>query len=158
AWPPTWPEAYGPGAWLWQTSLAALLGAALWQPRGSWRRGLTLLGLVLLALTVPVLAAGPFDPEVAVASALRLGLAGTCPQRSAGLVGAATLARLAVRAKMLVEPEPGLPARVRHLLLVGALAPVLVLTAVDALVGFSGTGTTGPGAGSFFASVGFTVA
>jgi hypothetical protein len=158
AWPSTWPEAYGRGAWLWLMSLAALLAATLWQPRGSGRRGLMVLGLVLLALTVPVLAAGPFDREIAAASALRWGMAGAFLLLSAGLWGRASLERLAIRANMPVEPEPGLPALVRQLLLVGALGSVLVLTAVDALAGFSGTGTTGPAAGSFFASVGWTAA
>jgi hypothetical protein len=158
AWPANFPQAYGRGAWLWLASLAGLLGAALWQARGALRHGLTVLGVVVLVLTVPVLAAGPFDREAAAASALRWGLAAAFLLLSAGLWARADLARLAIRVSMPVEPEPRLPALVRQLLLMGALAPVLVLTATDALVGFSGAGTTGPAAGSVFERIGLAAA
>src|SRR5581483_6368429 len=65
-WPAALTHAYGPGAWGLLVAVALVLVAALWERPGAAARG-----LLLAAVTVPVLAAGAFAGEHAVASALR---------------------------------------------------------------------------------------
>ena len=95
---------------------------------------------------MPVLAAGAFAGDHAVASALRWGLGGCFVAASVPLWLRGRFASLAA--------EPVFPWG-RRLLVALAAAPVLLLTIVVALVGFSGTTTAGPDAGSFFAHVGW---
>jgi hypothetical protein len=171
AWPPQYREAYGPGAWLLLMALAAVLVAVLragpWrQPgdEGSPRRHVgrvsrlaLVLGLVLLAITVPVLAAGPVDASLASASALRWGLAGTFLLLSTAVWARRPLGAWASRLGLAPDAGPGLTALVRVLLLGGALVPVLVLTVAVAVVGFGGMRTTGPAGDSFFGRIGWTL-
>jgi hypothetical protein len=138
-WPAALARAYGPGAWGLLIAVVLVLAATLWE-----RPGAAVLGLLLAAVTVPVLAAGAFAGEHAVASALRWGLGGCFLVASVPLWLRGRLA-------------PVEPARAwgRRLLVALAVAPVLLMTTAVALVGFSGSATTGPDAGSFFANVGW---
>ncbi|MBL8792264.1 MAG: hypothetical protein JNM56_00010, partial [Planctomycetia bacterium] len=63
--------AWGAGAWWWLGLLTVALVLALWERWPAW----SAYGLVLLAVTVPVLVAGHFENDVATAPALRWGLA-----------------------------------------------------------------------------------
>ncbi len=149
--PAGWAQSHEPGAWILLVVLAAVLTLSLWE-RG---RTSVVLGLTLLALTVPVLGAGPFADELATASALRWGLAATYLALSALLWARAPLGRLASAAGIRFRPET-LAAGATHCLLGAAAAVVLGLTAWLAALGFAGQPPPGPAAGSFFARVGWT--
>jgi hypothetical protein len=155
AWPAQHVHAYGPGAWVLLGALAVVLAAALWGPQAPrWRRA-PVMGLLIVALTVPLLAAGQFAGELATASAVGWGLAVCFLALSAWLWARGGLGRLAARLALPAVEEPNLPALARALLIAGAVVPVLVLTAVVALVGFAGQRTTGPAAESIFAQFGW---
>src|SRR5205823_10731274 len=134
--------AFGAGAWLLLGVLATALAATLWD-----RVPLAVLGLAAAALTVPVLAAGPWDAELSAATALRWGLAMALPACSVPLWLRDAVRRVASRAG--VDTEPGLPlGRLVRVLFVGGTAgPVLLLTAVVALLGFTGQAPAGPAPG-----------
>jgi hypothetical protein len=153
-WIPTQSDAWGPGAWILLGALAVVLVAALWE---RYQTG-AVLGLLVLALTVPVLAAGPFGAEVATASALRWGLAG-CFVVCSVPVWLRDRGSLLARG-LRIPLDPGLPLAMmaRALLLGGAAVPVLLLTASVAALGFSGVTPAGPAAGSFFAHIGWVAA
>jgi hypothetical protein len=157
AWPAVYWAAYGPGAWVLLAALAVVLVAALAPPPPARWPIPILLGLVLLALTVPVLAAGPMDQTTASASALRWGLAAAFLLLSSVVWARGRLMPLAACLGLAGETTPPLPVLVRVLLLGGAAVPVLVLTLVVAAVGFQGTRTTGPAADSFFGQMGWTL-
>jgi hypothetical protein len=133
-WPATYVHATGPGAW-------ALLGAstlALLSSFGSGKRPYPVLGLALLAVTVPILAAGLFREQEAVASALRWGLA---------LCFAACSIPIWQRHRL---PQFGSrSAEVQVLLWLFCVAPALLLT--TASVASEG----GPGPGSVFFRMGW---
>ncbi len=148
-WPAALAHAYGPGAWGLLIAAALVQAAALWE-----RSGAAALGLLLAAVTVPVLAAGAFAGEHAVASALRWGLGGCFLIASVPLWLRGRLMLLATALRIPVPVEP-VSSWGRRLLVALAVAPVLLLTIIVALVGFSGSATTGPDAGSFFAHVGW---
>jgi hypothetical protein len=148
-WPAALAHAHGPGAWGLLLAVATVLTAALWQ-----RPGVAALGLLLAAVTVPVLAAGAFDGEHATASALRWGLAGCFLVASAPLWQRRRLENVATALRIPPVEEP-LAAWGRRLLVGVAAAPVLLLTLIVALVGFSGSATTGPDAGSVFGRLGW---
>jgi hypothetical protein len=154
AWPAEHVHAYGPGAWLLLGTLTLVLLVALWERVQAG----VVLGLAILAVTVPVLAAGPFGSELATASALRWGL-GLCFLACSTLVWLRVpLARLAGNLGCPVESGPDLPRLTRLVLLVGTVGPILVLTAIVAGVGFSGAFPSGPRADSFFGQVGWIAA
>src|SRR5262249_26872136 len=115
AWPAEHVHAYGPGAWVLLGVLAAVLLAALrW---GEGDRAGPVLGLVLVAVTVPVLAAGQHAADLAAASALRWGLA-LCFLACSALVWLrGPLARLA--SALGVPPAPASPGAWVRGLLVG---------------------------------------
>ena len=141
-------HAYGTGAWVLLGVLAATLTAGLWD-RGP---APAVLGLLVLAVTLPVLLAGPHTADLATASALRWGL-GTA------FLGCSALCWLRRGLSRLAEsggaryPERGAAPAARGLLL-GAAGVVLALTAAGAAVGFAGETPAGPAAGSFFQRVG----
>jgi hypothetical protein len=153
AWPAEHAHAYGAGAWVLLGVLAGVLLAALrW---GEGDRAGPVLGLVLVAVTVPVLAAGQHGADLAAASALRWGLA-LCFLACSALVWLrGPLARLAPA--LGVPPAPASPAAWVRGLLVGVAGFVLLLTAQVAVLGFGGQQPAGPLAGSFFARLGWVV-
>jgi hypothetical protein len=153
-WPLAHVHAYGTGAWLLLGTLTLVLLAALWERVQTG----VVLGLVVLAITVPVLAAGPFGSELATASALRWGL-GLCFLACSALIWLRIpLGRLAGNLGCPLESASDLPRLSRVVLLLGAAGPILVLTSIVAGVGFSGAFPAGPRADSFFGRVGWIAA
>ena len=71
----TWNQAVDPAAWWLLAVLNAALAGGLWVDGPTIRRGAILLGLLAVAVTAAVLAAGWFAPALATASALRWALA-----------------------------------------------------------------------------------
>jgi hypothetical protein len=151
AWPAVYPYACGGGAWALLGVLAIVLTVALWERQ----QQATVLGMVILALTVPFLIAGKFDAEQAAASALRWGLGLCFLAGSVPLWLRDPLARLATR----VGVKPGntsessplpLAVQVRGLLIACTVVPVLALTIIVAVIWFSGQSPTGPAPNSFF--------
>jgi hypothetical protein len=146
-----WSELYGPGARLLLGVLAVVLALNL-RERG---RTSVVLGLTVLAFTVPVLVAGPFFEVRATTSALRWALAASYLVVSALVWSRRPLARLTAAAG--VTFRSGTPAALatRFVLNLAALA-VLALTAWLAALSFAGRVPNGPLDGSFFARIGWT--
>src|SRR5689334_10639376 len=71
----TYSQATDGASWLLVGLLSAALAGSLWDLRGAAWETLVLLGLLGIAVTVPVLGAGSWAPELATASALRWDLA-----------------------------------------------------------------------------------
>jgi hypothetical protein len=149
-WPAVHVHASGFGAWVLLGWLVLVLVAEM------LRRGRTavVLGLVAAALTVPILAAGPFALETAAASALRWAMAACFLACSTVLWLRGPLGRTASAAG--VRFDPGTAPAARRLLVTGAAVVVMSLTAAVAVLGFAGEQPAGPDAASFFARVGWT--
>src|SRR5262249_16196620 len=143
-------SAVGPVAW----ALLGLLALALAASSGGRLRAGTLLGLVGLGLTVPVLIAGPVAAGRATASGLRWGPGVCFLLYSIPLWLRGPLGRLLRRRGGRIEPDLDLSAATRWLLIAGAAVPVVLLTLVPVAVGYSGQRVAGPAAGSLFVSVG----
>jgi hypothetical protein len=144
---------FGPGAWLLLGVLSLALAAELAGPAreaGQRTRGLSILGLVLLAVGATTLWAGMHITDRATASALRWGMAGCFLAGSALVWIRQPLLRLAEKLHLASAPVSG---EVRALL--GAVAGVVVfLTAILTGLGFSGEKLPGPLAESVFAKMG----
>jgi hypothetical protein len=140
----------GPSGWLLLGVLAAVLVATLWD-----RVALAVLGLTSLALTVPVLAAAPWDGELATATALRWGLGLALLACSAQLWLREPIGRRA--GQLGIETPAALPVSrwTRALVVGGTAAPILLLTFAVATLGFAGESPSGPTAGSFFGRLGW---
>lgn len=154
--PPELIHAFGGVGWL----LAALLGTVLLaslrlRTDGEPDGGPTLLALALLSLTVPVLAAGAFVPELAAASALRWGLGIAFVLGSTMVAAREPLARLAT-AMGFSTSKSELTTRWAHALFAIAAAVVVLLAANVAEIGLSGRTPGGPAEGSAFAAMGWT--
>lgn len=160
--PLVWPapaelaHAFEPAAWL----LPALLAAALL----GWLRLRTptepggdpaLVGLILLLLTAPVLAAGAFAPQLAAASALRWGMAAAFVAGSAVVFARRPLAEAAARLGFRPGATPA-AAFWSYLFLAGAAVVVVTLTADVARLGLSRLTPNGPAAETAFARIGWT--
>jgi hypothetical protein len=146
---PVLAETYGPAARVLLAILAALLVMSLRERA----RVSTLLGLMLLAITVPVLVSGPFSAELATATALRWGLAACSLCLTGAVLIRGRVARLAGAAGIRFPVEANAAAAARGLLdLVSAV--VILLTVWLAVIVLSGGAPAGPGPGSFFARVG----
>src|SRR5208283_1802092 len=168
---------FGPGAW-WLLGILGAVLAASWRERllngtvapqtsneidlleelKTWLTSAPglLWGLVLLAITVPILIAGRFVLDLATASALRWGM-GICFLVCSALLWLRTgIGRVLARIGMNPWPGGSGAAAVQSLLLGWPLLTVLGLTAVVAVEGFSGQQPAGPAAGSFFYRVGWT--
>lgn len=149
-----WPDAgraFDPAAWV----LLALLTLVLLL---SFRDRLLPLGifmLVVLAVTVPLLAAGRWAEQWALASALRWGLALTFVAGSVPIWLRGNLADL-LRRTRLIDSPPGISANAPLLLVNMTVVPALVLTLVVAVQGFAGIHPHGPGPQSIFAQLGWT--
>jgi hypothetical protein len=143
-------HAYGAGAWTLLAVLAVTLILACWD---RFTSNLTA-GLVVLAISVPILIAGPFTPQLAVASALRWGLAITFLVCAVPVWLRGPLGTMAERLRMKVEPLAQAAVTARVLLVLGCMVPVLALTADIALLGFIGQHPAGPTSG-FFHDIGW---
>lgn len=143
-------NAYSLAAWALPVLLVGVLLCSRLAPRNE-RTALEdparYLGLTLLLLTVPLLVAGAcFDAALASASAVRWGLA-TC-------YGIASLA-LCQRHRLGAEPAALVPAlAIRGLLLLGAVAPVLLITLIVTATKLGGGSLPGPAHDSIFAALG----
>jgi hypothetical protein len=142
--------ATGPDAWVLLGLLALVLVTALWDRMQSE----AVLGLVLLALGIPLLAAGAFAGDRAAASAIRWGLAVCFVIYSTALWLREMLAGSAARLGIRTEGIARLAASVRMVLLGGAAAPLLALTVIVASLQMAGEPLGGPAPGSFFARLG----
>ncbi len=142
---------YGPGAVALLIELAAVLVINL-RERG---RTTVVLGLTLLALTVPLLVAGPHSANLATASALRWGLAACYLAVSAILWARTPLARWSSSVGITFRHDTPAAVLTRGLLGLAAAAAV-ALTAWLAVVAFQGQTPAGPASESFFARIGWT--
>jgi hypothetical protein len=136
--------------WCWLGLLVLALGLTLWQGRAPT----AVPGLTAVALCAGVTAAAAFGEAIAVASALRWCLALAFFGVSALLWLRGRLAPLAAAAGIPQGPGATTSARARAVLLVGAVAPVLLLTGAVAALGFARLHPSGPLPGSFFARLG----
>lgn len=146
-WPAPLAHGHGPGAWGLLLAVAVGTAAALRE-----RPAAAVMGLLLSAVTVPALVAGAFDGQRATASALRWGLAIGFVVASAPLWLRHRLAPLAAVLRIPAAAEP-VSVWGRQLLVAATAGPVLVLTCLAVVTGFSGP-TAGPDAASFFARIG----
>jgi hypothetical protein len=126
---------YHPAAWPLVAILALALGLGLWDKRPAD----ALLGLVILAVTVPILAAEPSMSQFATASALRWGLA---------------IGFLVTSMPLIAYPHRSAVRQARRMLVGGCIIPVLLLTGVSAAGFFTGQLSDGPAPSSIFAGFG----
>jgi hypothetical protein len=136
-------------AWILMAVLALAMVLALWERRPYE----ALLGLVILAITVPVLIALAFVGETAGASAWRWS-ASLCYLLVSGVLWARARLGAGCERFRLRLPTQDVARESRALLLVGAVAPVLILTFILALIGFAGRAPAGPDADSLFGQMG----
>src|SRR5262249_12972819 len=145
-WPPVLANAYGAGGWLLLGALAVVLVLTLWE-----RPVASIHGLALLALTVPLLAAGQFSMDKASATALRWGYGFSLLVCSMLVWLRDPLGKWSARTGIVIPESMSIATSVRRLLVGGMLGPVLALTAAVALgVLISGAAPTGPERGTFF--------
>src|SRR5262249_39745859 len=118
-------------------------------------RGSAVLGLLVLALIVPVLVAGPFRADAAAASALRWGLA-------FGFLGCSILVGQRPYLRQALARLGGngdfpdwVSQWARGLLLLAGLGPILGLTAAAMVLRAQGVESPGPHAGSVFHNFGW---
>jgi hypothetical protein len=142
-------EAYGAGAQI----LLGLLALVLTVGLADRARTKSVLGLMLLAFTVPVLISGPFSAELATASALRWGLAACCVCLSMAVVLRERLGELAGAVGIRFDRDPNAAAAARAIIDLAA-AFVILLTVWLAVNVFTGTAPAGPLADTFFARIG----
>jgi hypothetical protein len=143
-------SATGPEAWAFLGILTVVLVVALWDRLPAQ----AMLGLLFLALTVPLLLAGTFAGDRAAASAVRWGLALCFVACSAALWLRYSIARFASFLGIQVERTALWARTSRGMLLGGGAAPVLVLTVIVASLQMAGERLGGPAPGSFFARLG----
>jgi hypothetical protein len=147
-------HAFGGGAWALLALLAAVLIAGLWE-RLAWT---AVLGMVVVALSVPVLIAGPFEANYAAPLALRWGL-GVCFLAIAIPVWRREqLAAWTQRWKCRLDADNGLAPLVRGLSVVGTVVPILAMTCILSVLPFFGVTPLAPAHDSFFHSIGATTA
>jgi hypothetical protein len=147
-------HAFGAGAWSVLGLLGGVLVLGLWERRAA----ACILGLATLALTVPVLIAGPFDAVNAAGLALRWAMAFGFLAAGVPVLLRDRLWDLAVRAKCKVEPNESLSSFVRAILVGGMTVPILAMTLSLALAVIAGQHPLSPDEGTFFFSLGRTMA
>jgi hypothetical protein len=143
-------DATGPGAWALVGLLSIVLIVALWDRLPTEAA----VGLLLLAITVPLLVAGAFAGDHAAASAVRWGLALCFIGGSSALWLREMFTRLAAPIGIQIDRTVHLATAVRIVLIAGAAVPVLALTVVVASIQMAGELLGGPAEGSFFARIG----
>jgi hypothetical protein len=154
-----WPPAlraftHGSGAWALLGLLALVLFTALWD---RWAPAAAL-GLVVIALTIPVLGAGEFEASRATAPALRWGLAAAFVLVSLLLWLRRPLHRLASFLGERIPPGSIVPTLAQALLIAGAVAPVLFLTVWTAATELGGGNPVQPVETSFFGRMSWRLA
>jgi hypothetical protein len=142
-------HAHGAGAWLLLGVLAMCCLALCWE-----RRREAVFGLVVLAVSAPVLLAGPFGPERAIGVALRWGLAGCFFVVSVLIWLREPLERLAVKLGCASAEGEGTGELARWLVLLMAVLPVLALTVWLVMWQLAGHRLPQPLADTFFDQVG----
>jgi hypothetical protein len=154
---PMWTAAvhhlYGPAGWLLLAGLGLTLTVWLWEARTALRQTAVVLGLLLFAVSAPLLAAGRFADETAVASALRWGLAGCFLAFSVPLWLRKDLAHPISRLRIYAD-APDCAWLTRRALIAMSALPVVCLSVGMAMVVLAGGKPSGPGAGSIFAKMG----
>jgi hypothetical protein len=158
---------YGLSAWVLLGALAAVLFTNFVCAVTEGQRYRSVLGLLVLALTVPVVWAGPHAVDLAVASALRWGLATAFVVCSALVWLREPLGQMARRLVLDGAAPPdetavpqtwGLPVVTwAYGLLVAAVLVVLALTTGVAAIGFTGHVPAGPLPDSIFARLGWSL-
>ncbi len=148
-WLPSYALTFGPGAWLLLGLLTVNLVVALWERE----RLAALYGLVLLAVTVPILVAGPFAADGAEIAALCLGLSLCYLTVSLLLWLRTSLGRLPTIARIGKGFDHRVSAGMRWMLLALSVLPVLLITALVTLVSLAEP-RLGPVTGTFFAKLG----
>ncbi|MBY0523648.1 MAG: hypothetical protein K2R98_09615, partial [Gemmataceae bacterium] len=143
-------HAYGPGAWALLATLAVVLTVALWV-----RKAGAAVAFIFLAVTVPVLTAGPAGAQLATASALRWDL-GLCFLATAvPLWLREPLGRFATGIGVKLEDDEPPSLLARWGLIALCLLPVVALTTHVTLLGLQGLTPAGPTDGSFYFRVGW---
>ena len=150
-------HAFGPGGWLLVGLLAVVLIASLRlrtdeEPSGD----MTLIGLVILSLSVPLMWAGSFAPELATASALRWGLAAAFVAGSCVVWFREALGSFASKAGFSM-PGTSLTTKWAYGLFAVAAGVVVLLAINTAQLGLRGLKPSGPDEASIFARMGWTV-
>ncbi len=136
--------------WTWLGLLAGALTLALWQNRAAN----VLPALAIIGFCASVQAAAAFDTELAVASALRWSLGIWFVVCSVLVWQRGTLARMATAVGIKWDVNQPIAGVVRVVLMLTAVVPVLVLTAVVAAIGFAHQHASGPLEESLFAEMG----
>ncbi len=142
--------AFEPAAWALTGLLALVVLAALWDNRAR----LAVVGLVLLAVTVAVLAAGEMRLDEAVASALRWELGLCFVACSICIWSREHFSSQFLRLGMRLALVGLVPKILRSILIVLTVIPILTLTVVVAALGFAGVKPSGPLPGTFFDQMG----
>jgi len=151
-------NAFGPTAWILLGILAVTLAATLWE---RWRIA-ELVGVLLLAATLPCLVAGQFATDLAVASAVRWTLAigfVVCSFAVWGRASLATVCRSLGAGPFAPGAEPmntSAPAIARAVLVITMVMPVIGITVNAALLQIGGSTAGGPLAKTFFEVLGPT--
>jgi hypothetical protein len=143
-----------PGA----STLLALLAIVLIVGLRERRGAMAAAGLVVLALTVPLVAAASLAVDGAVAATLRWGSAVSFLLISIASWARPWLGRLAARLGWQLESDFNLPRVTRTTLLIGAVLPVLLLTLADGGARCLGWQPAFPAVSSFFGRIGWLTA
>ncbi len=148
-WPASFVYTFGSGAWLLLGLLAVNLSIALWERE----QVAALYGLVLLAVTAPILLAGPFAVDRAEIAALSWSLSICFLAVSLLLWLRTSLCRLPLITSIGKDFDSGVSTNLRRMLVTLTVLPVVVITALVTLVSLSQP-QPGPVAGTFFAKLG----
>src|SRR5262249_40041448 len=143
-------SATAPGAWVSLCLLALVLVTALWDRLSTE----AVVGLLVLTLTIPLLAAGAFAGDRASASAARWGLGVCFVLGSSALWFRNFLPRFSTSMGLRIDGSIRLAKSARLVLLGAAAGPVLALTLIVASLQIAGEPLGGPAAASFFARLG----
>jgi len=140
----------GGGAWVLLIVLATVMIAAMWE---RWGR-VELVSTLLLGATIPCLIASRLVDSLAVASALRWGLAICFVVSSIAVLDRRRLLGWCRRLGTNVDVGPDGPQIARATTLATMVGPVLALTILAALLQLTGISLNGPAAESLFESLG----